>query len=123
LSELTEWERVEPSERESDAAGGRPTKPEKPGKATGFAWKELREEIIERAKVMLDEAPTGKESEQVIMKLELLLKMQDAVDYEVVKIFTRDLNHQQLVELIFRLGVTEALKVIKPIAIMEGLLL
>ncbi len=68
-------------------------------------------------------AETGIRHELVRIQLEALLEGQEAVHYQVARIFTRDLNNRQFIELVFRLGLKNAIELIKVIASHQGIAL
>ena len=66
---------------------------------------------------------TGIRHELVRIQLEALLDGQEAVHYQVARIFTRDLSDRQFIELVFRLGLKNAMELIKVIASHHGITL
>lgn len=66
---------------------------------------------------------TGIRHELVRIQLEALLDGQEAVHYQVARIFTRDLSDRQFIELVFRLGLKNAIALIKVIASHHGITL
>ncbi len=63
----------------------------------------------------------GIRHELVRIQLEALLDGQEAVHYQVTRIFTRDLSDRQFIELIFRLGLKNAIELINVIASHHGI--
>ena len=68
-------------------------------------------------------AETGIRRELVRIQLEAFLEGQEAVHYQVARIFTRDLSDRQFIELVFRLGLKNAIELIKVIASHHGIAL
>ena len=64
-------------------------------------------------------APAGKDAEQVNIGLGLNLTGQDAVNYLVIRIFLRELTDQQIINILFKVGLNYSIEVIKFAALTE----
>jgi hypothetical protein len=62
-----------------------------------------------------------KAHELVSVDLKVLLQGQEAVNYEVAKLFADGMNHQELVQTLFRIGLKNAMELVKAIAQKNGI--
>ncbi|MBI3014018.1 MAG: hypothetical protein HYY65_02900 [Candidatus Tectomicrobia bacterium] len=68
-------------------------------------------------------AETGIRHELVRIQLEALLEGQEAVHYQVSRIFAKELSDQAFINLVFRLGLKNTIELIRAIALQNGITL
>ena len=73
-------------------------------------------QIRNRVKCDLDKA-----HELVSVDLKVVLQGQEAVNYEVAKLFAGGMSHQELIQTLFRIGLKNAMELVKAIAHQNGI--
>ncbi len=63
----------------------------------------------------------GRHSELVRIDLDIMLQGQEAINYKVMKLFAPELTNDQLVRLMFSLGIKNGTEIIKLIAPDQGI--
>ena len=84
----------------------------------------LRKEQIETGLLDLRnrvKSEADRDNEIVKIGLDVMLKGQEAVNYEVVKLFAENLTHQALVQLVFRIGLRGVTELVKALADNNGI--
>ena len=64
----------------------------------------------------------GKQGEIVNINLQITLRGQEAVNYQVIKLFSDTLDHQTLINTLFRLGLRDASQIVKLVALERGII-
>ena len=77
------------------------------------------QEEINNLVLRIGTSPNGRDGEVVKIKLDVELRGQEALNYEVSKIFLRNLSYQDIAEYAFRLGLVDISKLIKASAILN----
>lgn len=81
-----------------------------------------REQIVKELNALAERvknSPLGKTGEQVRINLDVDLVGQDAINYLVSKIFMRELTPEELINLMFRVGLNHTIELIRYAAVTE----